>query len=148
MTETYLADVPSSYPVPAEEPHTSKQLLSPRSLSYNSLLDSLPDQLLPSHRGSKKSNKSDSSSGDSSSGTSSALVSYSVGGEQVERRTSVRSTECAFRYKQIVVKKCVRYTQIWLNTQTAMKNALNPQVTVSKAHSACLFLVIDICIYV
>jgi hypothetical protein len=38
-----------------------------------------------------------------------------------------------FRYKQIVVKKCHRYTQIWLNTQTTMKNAINPQVTVNSA---------------
>ncbi|ESO96903.1 hypothetical protein LOTGIDRAFT_115490 [Lottia gigantea] len=47
---------------------------------------------------------------------------------QIERRTSVRSAECAFRNKDIVVKKCQRYTQIWLNTQTRLKNVLNPQV--------------------
>lgn len=48
--------------------------------------------------------------------------------EPIERRISVRATECVFRYKQIVVKKCHRYTQIWLNTQTTLKNAFNPQV--------------------
>ena len=46
----------------------------------------------------------------------------------VERRSSVRQSESAFRYKEIVVKKCVGYTQIWLFTQTKTKNALNPKV--------------------
>lgn len=32
------------------------------------------------------------------------------------------------RYKDIVVRKCQRYTQIWLNTHTKIKNVLNPQV--------------------
>ncbi|CAL1532298.1 unnamed protein product [Lymnaea stagnalis] len=125
-SETYLADVPTSYPLPALEPVVNDQPLSPASLSYKSLLDCLPAQLHPSHKGDKK-NKSLASSGSSSSLLGASLTS-SLSTETVERRTSVRSTECAFRYKQIVVKKCFRYTQIWLNTQTVMKNALNPQV--------------------
>lgn len=130
-TETYLADVPSSYPVPADEPQGSEQSLSSRSLSYNSLLDNLPDQLHPAHKVSKKSKSVSSvvsNSGESGISPVGTLVTSSACGNHVERRTSIRSTECAFRYKQIVVKKCVHYTQIWLNTQTVMKNALNPQV--------------------
>ncbi|CAG5118081.1 unnamed protein product [Candidula unifasciata] len=130
-SETYLADVPSSYPVPADEPQGSEQSLSSRSLSYNALLDNLPDQLHPAHKANKKSKSNSSvvsSSGDGSISPVGALVTSSGCGGSVERRTSIRSTECAFRYKQIVVKKCVHYTQIWLNTQTVMKNALNPQV--------------------
>ncbi len=48
--------------------------------------------------------------------------------DEVERRVSVRQSESAFRYKDIVVKKCQGYTQIWLFTQTKRKNALNPKV--------------------
>ena len=47
----------------------------------------------------------------------------------VERRVSVRQSESAFRYKEIVVKKCPGYTQIWLFTSTKIKNALNPKVS-------------------
>ena len=57
-----------------------------------------------------------------------AGLSNTLGKESIDRRTSVRTTECAFRYKQIVVKKCARYTQIWLNTSTKTPNGLNPQV--------------------
>jgi len=57
-----------------------------------------------------------------------AGISSSLGKESIDRRASVRTTECAFRYKQIVVKKCARYTQIWLNTSTKTPNGLNPQV--------------------
>ena len=49
--------------------------------------------------------------------------------EDVERRVSVRASECAFKYKEIVIKKCHKYTQIWLNTHTKMKNSLNPLVS-------------------
>ncbi|GFO43508.1 chromodomain y-like protein 2 [Plakobranchus ocellatus] len=129
-SETYLADVPSSYPVPAEEPltDTDEQPLSASSLVYQSFLNSLPMQLHPVVPGHKLDKKSSIRSGSSSSTGGLRLPSSGVGGEPVERRISVRSSECAFRYKQIVVKKCFRYTQIWLNTQTVMKNALNPQV--------------------
>jgi len=41
---------------------------------------------------------------------------------------SVRQSENAFKYKEIVVKKAVGYTQVALFTQTRMKNALNPNV--------------------
>lgn len=133
LTETYLADVPSSYPVAAEEPLVNEQTINAGSLSYKSLLDCLPEQLHPGHKNDKKvKNGASGSDCSSSSGAGGSLfsttLSSSFGGESVERRTSVRSTECAFRYKQIVVKKCLRYTQIWLNTQTVMQNALNPQV--------------------
>ncbi|XP_059164410.1 chromodomain Y-like protein 2 isoform X2 [Physella acuta] len=125
-SETYLADVPTSYPVPAEEPVVNDQSLSSGSLSYKSLLSCLPHELHLSHKDGKKS-KNGGSNGESAS-SSHLNVPSTLGQEPVERRTSIRSTECAFRYKQIVVKKCLRYTQIWLNTQTVMQNALNPQV--------------------
>lgn len=80
--------------------------MSPASMSYKMLLDSLPQQLHP-RKASKKVEETD---------------------EDVERRLSVRATECAFRYKEIVIKKCNKYTQIWLNTHTKMKNALSPLV--------------------
>ena len=129
--ETYLADVPSSYPVPAEELLTDseEQPMSASSLVYQSFLNSLPIQLHPVVTGHKLEKKSSVRSGSSSSTSAMGLLSSGVGGETVERRISVRSSECAFRYKQIVVKKCFRYTQIWLNTQTVMRNALNPQVS-------------------
>lgn len=129
-SETYLADVPSSYPVPAEEPVTDseEQPLSTSSLMYRSFLNSLPMQLHPVVTDHKLDKKSSVRSGSSSSTSGPGLLTRGVGGETVERRISVRSSECAFRYKQIVVKKCFRYTQIWLNTQTVMRNALNPQV--------------------
>ena len=49
--------------------------------------------------------------------------------EDIERRVSVRASECAFKYKEIIIKKCQKYTQIWLHTHTKMKNALNPTVS-------------------
>ena len=52
-----------------------------------------------------------------------------AGGEEgALRRMSVRQCESAYHYKDIVVKKCASYTQLWLVTQTRAKNALNPQV--------------------
>ena len=53
----------------------------------------------------------------------------SEGEEPIERRVSVRQSESAFKYKEIVVKKCPGYTQIWLCSQTKAKNALNPKVS-------------------
>ena len=81
--------------------------ISPSSMSYKMLLDNLPFQYQPK----KSSKKRDEDSMD-----------------EVERRMSVRQSECAYRYKEIVVKKCNKYTQIWLNTHTKLKNCLNPQV--------------------
>ena len=81
--------------------------VSPTSMSYKMLLENLPHQLHPK----KAKNKSQDD-----------------GEEDVERRISVRSSECAFKYKEIIVKKCHKYTQIWLYTHTKMKNSLNPQV--------------------
>ncbi|WAR12946.1 CDYL2-like protein [Mya arenaria] len=48
--------------------------------------------------------------------------------EDVERRVSVRASECVFKYKEILIKKCAKYSQIWLHTHTKMKNALSPLV--------------------
>ena len=85
---------------------------SPSTASYKSLLRNLPNSLQPG-RGSKKGSKhSDSGEED----------------ETVERRVSVRQSESAFRYKEIIVKKCPGYTQIWLFTTSKTKNALNPKV--------------------
>ena len=81
--------------------------VSPTSMSYKMLLENLPHQLHP-----KKNKKQ----------------SQEEGEEDVERRMSVRASECAFKYKEIIIKKCHKYTQIWLYTHTRMKNALNPQV--------------------
>lgn len=52
--------------------------------------------------------------------------------EDVARRMSVRHSENAFKYKEIVVKKAVGYTQVSLFTQTKLKNALNPKVSSAK----------------
>lgn len=82
---------------------------SPATMSYKVLLENLPQQLHPT---CPKNKKKTSESEDS----------------DVERRVSVRASECAFKYKEIVIKKCQKYTQIWLNTHTKMKNALNPLV--------------------
>lgn len=65
--------------------------VSPTSMSYKMLLENLPHQLHPK----KAKNKSQDD-----------------GEEDVERRISVRSSECAFKYKEIIVKKCHKYTQI------------------------------------
>lgn len=78
-------------------------------LCFQVLLDNLPHQLHPKKSKSKP--------------TETELA------EDIERRVSVRASECAFRYKEIVIKKCHKYTQIWLNTHTKMKNALNPLVS-------------------
>ena len=45
-----------------------------------------------------------------------------------ERRISIRQTESAFRFKDIVVKKCPGYMHVALVSQTQPKNALNPKV--------------------
>ncbi|XP_041376692.1 chromodomain Y-like protein 2 [Gigantopelta aegis] len=82
--------------------------MSPTSISYKALLDNLPRQLHLKNSKNKKQVEREQ--------------------EVVERRVSVRAMECAFRYKEIVVKKCQGYTQIWLNTRTNQKNAINPQV--------------------
>lgn len=98
-------DVPAGYQYyPAMIP------ISPSSLTYRMLLESLPHQL------QKKNKKRENDDIEKE--------------EQIERRISVRQSECAYRYKEIVVKKCQRYTQIWMNSQsTKFKNALNPQVS-------------------
>ncbi|XP_052816190.1 chromodomain Y-like protein 2 isoform X1 [Mya arenaria] len=79
--------------------------ISPASMSYKVLLENLPHQLHP-RRG--KPSEEDT--------------------EDVERRVSVRASECVFKYKEILIKKCAKYSQIWLHTHTKMKNALSPLV--------------------
>ncbi|KAL3860198.1 hypothetical protein ACJMK2_010355 [Sinanodonta woodiana] len=88
--------------------------ISPSSMTYQVILDNLHTQLQPK-KGVKRKE------------TDSVTITAASAGD-VERRLSIRQSECAFRYKEIVVKKCQKYTQIWLNTHTTMKNALNPQV--------------------
>ncbi|XP_061198319.1 chromodomain Y-like protein 2 isoform X1 [Saccostrea echinata] len=100
-------DVPGNQYLPSVTP------VSPSSVSYKSLLDNMPPSLLAKKGGGKKKDTDDTSEDDQ---------------EKVERRISVRQSECAYRYKDIVVRKCQRYTQIWLNTHTKIKNVLNPQV--------------------
>ncbi|XP_046550601.1 testis-specific chromodomain protein Y 2-like [Haliotis rubra] len=101
LLDKYYGDIPS-FPL-----SQSMMPVSPSSISYKALLANLPMQMHP-----KKNKK----------------VVENDPEEKVERRISVRTTEYAFRYKQIVVKKCDGYTQIWLNTHTALKNAIDPQV--------------------
>lgn len=48
---------------------------------------------------------------------------------QVERRISVRQTESAFRFKEIVVRKCSKYMHLVTLSQTPAKNAFNPKVS-------------------
>ena len=46
-----------------------------------------------------------------------------------ERRLSVRQTECAYKYKHILVKKTNHFTQVILNaTSSRQKNILTVQV--------------------
>ena len=54
----------------------------------------------------------------------------SLGEEQepLERRSSVRTTECTYKYKEIVVRKYQGYTQVWLLSQSKLRNSLNPRV--------------------
>lgn len=86
--------------------------------NHKVLLDNLPQQLHPKKSKGKTSEGSDT--------------------EDVERRVSVRASECAFKYKEIVIKKCQKYTQIWLNTHTKMKNSLNPAVSATENLMFCL----------
>ncbi|CAI9716802.1 Y 2 isoform X1 [Octopus vulgaris] len=86
---------------------------SPSTNTYRLLMSKVPPQ---PHLNKKHKRKEETDSSDEECQT------------QIERRLSVRQSECAFRYKEIVVKKSKGYTQIWLNTHTELRNALNPQV--------------------
>lgn len=44
-------------------------------------------------------------------------------------RFSVRQTESAYRYRELVVKKQDGFTHIVLSTHSSQNNALNPEVT-------------------
>lgn len=87
---------------------------SPSTNTYRLLMSKVPPQ---PHLNKKHKRKEETDSSDEECQT------------QIERRLSVRQSECAFRYKEIVVKKSKGYTQIWLNTHTELRNALNPQVS-------------------
>lgn len=119
--DSLVGDVPTFQATPAGP-------LSPSSISYRTLLNSLPSQLHPKGKGGKKKDNHGNGASTSSGSSGQSSAGAFDGSEPIERRISVRATECVFRYKQIVVKKCHRYTQIWLNTQTMLKNAINPQV--------------------
>ncbi|XP_064598684.1 chromodomain Y-like protein 2 isoform X2 [Liolophura sinensis] len=106
MMDSYFGDIPAASVVPMIPS-------SPSAISYKTLLDNLPLQLHPKKGPKREKPDSDDDEDDDT---------------VVERRQSVRSSECAFRYKDIVVKKCPGYTQIWLFSNTKQKNALNPQV--------------------
>lgn len=56
-------------------------------------------------------------------------------------RFSVRQTESAYRYRDLVVKKQDGFTHILLSTKTSENNSLNPNVSHTPAClSACLSL--------
>ena len=109
--ETLCGEATGYHYVPAMIP------ISPSSMSYKIILDSLPFHFHP-----KKSNKKREGE-------------ETMRDDDVERRMSVRQSECAYKYKEIVVKKCNKYTQIWLNTHTKIKNSLNPQVCQINTHT-------------
>ena len=57
------------------------------------------------------------------------LPARSVSPAVSERRLSVRQTECAYKYKHILVKKTNHFTQVILNaTSSRQKNILTVQV--------------------
>ncbi|XP_014669745.1 PREDICTED: uncharacterized protein LOC106810805 [Priapulus caudatus] len=45
-----------------------------------------------------------------------------------DRRLSTRQHEGAYKFKEIVVKKCDGYTHVTLSTSTLLRNAISPQV--------------------
>lgn len=49
-------------------------------------------------------------------------------------RFSVRQTESAYRYRDIVVKKQDGFTHILFSTKTSENNSLNPDVSVNTLH--------------
>lgn len=50
-------------------------------------------------------------------------------------RFSVRQTESAYRYRDIVVKKQDGFTHILFSTKTSENNSLNPDVSVNTLHA-------------
>lgn len=70
-------DVPGNQYLPSVIP------VSPSSVSYKSLLDNMPLSLLAKKSGGKKKDSEDTSEDDQ---------------EKVERRISIRQSECAYRY--------------------------------------------------
>ena len=102
----YIKDLPTMPVIPNMMP------TSPLAASHKTLLKTLNQGKAEPSRNNKRQPSNSSEDEDSI----------------VERRVSVRQSESAFRYKEIVVKKCPGYTQIWLFTSTKIKNALNPKV--------------------
>ncbi|XP_077983009.1 chromodomain Y-like protein 2 [Glandiceps talaboti] len=97
---------------PAEGLHAPSKLINKAEsplVSYKALLGSSPRKHLPERATKRK-------------------LSELNDDEPMDRRYSVRQSESVFKYKEIVVKKAPGYTQIWLFTNTAAKNAINPQV--------------------
>ncbi|XP_006825184.1 chromodomain Y-like protein 2 [Saccoglossus kowalevskii] len=88
--------------------------------SYKSLLGSTPKKHLPERTFKRK--LSEICDDDS---------------KPLERRLSVRQSESVYKYKEIVVKKASGYTQIWLFTNTTVKNAINPQVCKEIINALC-----------
>ena len=87
---------------------------SPSAASYKQLIANLPQKLQANkHLKRKHGGGSEESDGDE---------------EVIERRLSVRQSESAYKYKEIVVKKYQGYTQVWLFTTSRSKNVLNPKV--------------------
>ncbi|XP_013404823.1 chromodomain Y-like protein 2 isoform X2 [Lingula anatina] len=108
QTHHFLSDFPKIPVIPVFSS-------SPSTASYKAFLASLPKKFSNNRSLKKRCVDSDSDS-DSEEGVGDV------------RRLSVRQSECAYKYKEIVVKKCSGYTQIWLFTNTPARNALNPQV--------------------
>lgn len=50
-------------------------------------------------------------------------------------RFSVRQTESAYRYRDIVVKKLDGFTHILFSTKTSENNTLNPEVSLNMSHT-------------
>ena len=49
-------------------------------------------------------------------------------------RFSVRQTESAYRYRDIVVRKLDGFTHVLLSTKSSENNSLNPEVSAVRAH--------------
>ncbi|XP_074645404.1 uncharacterized protein LOC141901814 isoform X2 [Tubulanus polymorphus] len=103
-TAAYYSDLPTcTLPVAPIFPS------SPTTESYRSLVMNLPAKLQANRLVRRRNSKEEDE-------------------EIIQRRLSVRQSESAFKYKEIVVKKFDSYTQIWLFTNTKLGNSLNPQV--------------------
>lgn len=70
-------------------------------------------------------------------------VTGAIGKRRIEERSaidkrlrfSVRQTESAYRYRDIVVKKQDGFTHILFSTKTSENNSLNPDVSINTLHT-------------